>query len=75
MSKAIKIKKGADIKLIGKADKTTSAATQSKVFALKPDDFFGTTPKLSVKEGAEVKAGSPLFYDKTRTRVKFTSPV
>jgi len=75
MSKAIKIKKGADIKLIGEADKTISAATRSTVFALKPDDFFGTIPKLSVKEGAEVKAGSPLFYDKSRERVKFSSPV
>ncbi|MCZ4407474.1 Na(+)-translocating NADH-quinone reductase subunit A [Cryomorphaceae bacterium 1068] len=75
MSKAIKIKKGADIKLIGVADKTISAAQRSTVFALKPDDFFGTIPKLSVKEGAEVKAGSPLFYDKARERVKFTSPV
>ncbi len=75
MSKAIKIKKGADIKLIGVADKTISAAERSTVFALKPDDFFGTIPKLSVKEGAEVKAGSPLFYDKARESVKFTSPV
>jgi Na+-transporting NADH:ubiquinone oxidoreductase subunit A len=75
MSKAIKIKKGADIKLIGEAEKTISASKRSTVFALKPDDFFGTIPKLSVKEGAEVKAGSPLFFDKSRTRVKFTSPV
>jgi Na+-transporting NADH:ubiquinone oxidoreductase subunit A len=75
MSKAIKVKKGVDIKLIGEAEKTISAATKSTVFALKPDDFFGTIPKLSVKEGAEVKAGSPLFFDKARTRVKFTSPV
>ena len=75
MSKAIKVKKGADIKLIGEAEKTISAAAKSAVFALKPDDFFGTIPKLSVKKGAEVKAGTPLFFDKARTSVKFTSPV
>lgn len=75
MSKAIKIKKGADIKLIGEAEKTISATTRSSVFALQPDDFFGSIPKLDVKVGAEVKAGSPLFHDKARTRVKFTSPV
>lgn len=75
MSKAIKVKKGADIKLIGEAEKTISAAAKSSVFALKPDDFFGTIPKLAVKEGAEVKAGSPLFFDKARARIKFTSPV
>ena len=75
MSKAIKVKKGANINLVGEAQKETTSAQRSSVFALKPDDFFGTIPKLSLKEGAEVKAGTSLFYDKAKTRVKFTSPV
>jgi Na+-transporting NADH:ubiquinone oxidoreductase subunit A len=75
MSKAIKIKKGADIKLIGEAEKKISESKPSNIFALKPDDFFGTIPKLMLKQGAEVKAGTPLFYDKKKERVKFTSPV
>jgi len=75
MSQAIKIKKGADIKLKGVAEKKVSQTHDSNVFALKPDDFFGSIPKLLVKKGAEVKAGSPLFYDKKREQIKFTSPV
>ncbi|MCH2216295.1 MAG: Na(+)-translocating NADH-quinone reductase subunit A [Flavobacteriales bacterium] len=75
MSKAIKVKKGANINLMGEAEKKTASAQRASVFAIKPDDFFGTIPKLSLKEGAEVKAGTSLFYDKAKTRVKFTSPV
>jgi Na+-transporting NADH:ubiquinone oxidoreductase subunit A len=75
MSKAIKVTKGANIKLVGEVENKISAASPSSVFALKPDDFFGTIPKLSLKEGAEVKAGTALFFDKAKTQVKFTSPV
>jgi len=75
MSKAIKVTKGANIKLVGEVENKISAASPSSVFALKPDDFFGTIPKLSLKEGAEVKAGTALFFDKAKPQVKFTSPV
>lgn len=75
MSKAIKIRKGIDIKLVGAPENKISAADKSNVYAIKPDDFFGTIPKLMVKQGAEVKAGTPLFYDKKRDRIKFPSPV
>ncbi len=75
MSKAIKIKRGADIKLFGEAEQKIDVAAKSSVVALKPDDFFGMIPKLSFKEGAEIKAGSPLFFDKKNDKIKFTSPV
>ena len=75
MSKAIKITKGVDIKLEGAAENKISAAQRSNVYAIKPDDFFGSIPKLMVKQGATVKAGSPLFFDKKRDKIKFTSPV
>lgn len=75
MSKAIKIRKGIDIKLLGEAEQKISASNASKVYALKPADFFGVIPKLTVKEGEEVKAGTPLFYDKKREDILFTSPV
>ncbi len=75
MSKAIKVKKGADINLVGEAKLEVSPSGKSTVFALKPDDFFGMVPKLTVKAGAEVKAGSPLFFDKKRENILFTSPV
>ena len=75
MSTTVRIKKGADIKLVGEAEKTLEKPTQSDVFAIKPPDFHGLTPKLDVKEGDEVQAGSPLFHDKKRDNIIFCSPV
>ncbi|QZT39050.1 Na(+)-translocating NADH-quinone reductase subunit A [Halosquirtibacter xylanolyticus] len=75
MSNVIKLKKGLNIPLQGEAEKTMKKASPSQTYAIKPTDFPGLTPKLSVKEGATVKAGSPLFYDKSNPEVKFTSPV
>lgn len=71
----IKINRGLNIKLKGIAEKTTSEAGTSALFAIKPPDFEGLIPKLVVKVGHEVKAGSVLFYDKYKTEIKFTSPV
>ena len=75
MSKHIKIKQGLNIKLKGEAEKVYSSAPLPEVFAIKPTDFTGITPKLLVKQGDEVKAGSPLFYDKYNESIKFCAPV
>ncbi len=75
MSRTIKIREGADIRLVGKAENKLSDASKSAVFAIKPTDFHGLIPKLTLKEGAEVKAGTPIFYDKTNKHIKFVSPV
>ncbi len=75
MSKTIKIRKGLDIKLKGKAEKILQTVEQSDFYAIKPPDFPGVTPKLDVKAGYEVKAGSPLFHDKYKADILFTSPV
>jgi len=75
MSKDIRIKKGLDLKLQGEADKSKSDANRSKVYAIKPSDFHGVTPKMTVKEGAIVKAGEVIFYSKNDESVKFVSPV
>ena len=75
MSQDIRIKRGVDIKLVGKAEKMFANVPQAKMFALRPDDFHGITPKLSVKVGAKVKAGDTLFYSKYDDRIKFTTPV
>lgn len=74
MSTAYKIKKGLDIKLLGEAEKTI-VDLNAKRFAIKPPDFIGCFPKMLVEEGDLVKTGTPLFYDKYRTEIKFTSPV
>ncbi len=68
------IKKGLDIKLLGDAEKTI-VDLNAKRFAIKPTDFIGCFPKMLVKEGDKVKAGSPLFFDKYRPDIKFSSPV
>ena len=75
MSKDIRIKKGLNINLVGAAEQSTSKAVLSNVYAINLDDFHGITPKMLVKQGAEVKAGEPLFYNKNREDMLFVSPV
>lgn len=75
MSKDIRIKKGLNINLVGAAEHTTSNAALSNVYAINLLDFYGITPKLLVKEGGEVKAGEPLFYNKDNEEMLFVSPV
>ncbi|WP_291860021.1 Na(+)-translocating NADH-quinone reductase subunit A [Marinilabilia sp.] len=75
MSEVIKIKKGLDIRLKGKADNVFGQAQLPDLFAIKPTDFQGVVPKMVIKEGEKVKAGSVLFYDKYQPDVKFVSPV
>lgn len=75
MSKDIRIRKGLNINLVGAAEKTTSKAVLSNVYAINLDDFHGVTPKMIVKEGAEVKAGEALFFDKNNEAMMFVSPV
>lgn len=74
MSKHVNIKRGLDIKLDGVAEKVTSESS-ANVFALKPTDFTGVSPKLVLKEGAKVEAGSAVFFDKNKPAVQFCSPV
>ena len=75
MSKDIRIKKGLNINLVGAAEQTTSKAVLSNVYAIQLSDFHGITPKMIVKQGAEVKAGEPLFYNKNMEDMLFVSPV
>jgi Na+-transporting NADH:ubiquinone oxidoreductase, subunit NqrA len=74
MSQVIKIKKGLDIVLVGKA-RLSVQNIDSEYYAIQPTDFTGILPKLLVGEGDAVKAGTPLFYDKHNEKVVFTSPV
>lgn len=75
MSNGIRIKKGLDIKLKGKAEKTVEEAIKSNYFVIRPEDFHNITPKLIVKEGTSVKAGDTVFYDKSQELITFSSPV
>ncbi len=75
MSANIKIKKGLNIKLTGQAALSIASLPLPELFAIKPPDFAGLTPKLLVKVGDEVLAGTPLIYDKNNENIKFSSPV
>jgi len=71
----IKLSKGLDIHLQGKAEEKKIQLKSNGKYALMPDDFEGVTPKVVVKEGEKVKAGDALFVNKQYPQVKFASPV
>ena len=71
----IKLSKGLDIHLQGKAEEKKIQLKSNGKYALMPDDFEGVTPKVVVKEGDKVKAGDALFVNKQFPQVKFASPV
>jgi len=75
MSKDVKIRKGVNIKLSGVAEKLFAEPISTSDIVLKPTDFPTLVPKLSVKVGDKVKAGSVLFYDKSNDQILFTSPI
>ena len=75
MANVIKLRKGLDITLKGKAEEKKIHLKSNGKFALVPDDFEGMTPKVVVKEGDKVKAGDALFINKQYPEVKFASPV
>ena len=75
MAKVIKLRKGLDINLKGKAVDTIGGPVGADEFALVPDTFPGLKPKVVVKEGDAVMAGDALFVDKLHPEVKFVSPV
>ena len=71
----IKLSKGLDIHLQGKAEEKKIQLKSNGKYALVPDDFEGVTPKVVVKEGDKVKAGDALFVNKQYPDVRFASPV
>jgi hypothetical protein len=72
----IKLKKGFNINIQGRAVKDV-ASVKATTYAVNPKDFHGLAPipKLLVAEKQEVKAGEPLFYDRSLEGVNFCSPV
>ena len=75
MANVIKLHKGLDINLKGKAEEKKIQLKSSGKYALMPADFEGVVPKVVVKEGDKVKAGDALFVNKNYPSVKFASPV
>jgi len=75
MVPVIKIKKGLDIKLKGAAVAVSQSAGSMSFWSLTPGDYHGLTPKVCVKEGDEVLAGTPLMVDKFHPEVCYVSAV
>jgi Na+-transporting NADH:ubiquinone oxidoreductase subunit A len=75
MSKEIRLKKGLNINLLGEADKVYASVKPTEKYVVKPTDFHELTPKLAVKVGEKVKAGTTLFFDKYNNKINFCAPV
>ena len=75
MNKVIKLTKGLDIPMEGKAEQQVISLPQPEVYAIVPDHYAGIKPKMLVREGDVVKAGSALFCDKSHESMLFVSPV
>ena len=75
MSKTIKLSKGLEIRLQGEAVRELTELPLAAEYAVSPLDVEGVTPKMLVKVGDTVEAGSALFFDKNNPKVVFTSPV
>ena len=75
MSNNIYLKKGLDIPLEGAAALNTKKVIAPDIIAVKPTDFRGLTPKLLVREGDKVLAGTPVMADKMAQNILFSSPV
>ena len=75
MSNVVTIKRGVNIDLLGETNPEQDTPHAISTAALKPSDFNGIRFKLSVKEGEEVKAGTPLLFNKDLEAMKFCSPV
>ena len=75
MGKHIKLKKGHNIKLVGDAEERIISPEKQSTFAARPGDFLHKRFKVLVEEGNEVKAGTPLAFDKQNEQLKICSPV
>ncbi len=75
MSKAIRIRKGLDIRLQGEAEKVLATVDLPESFSIKPPDFQSLVPRMALKEGAKVQAGDVIFRNKYDERIQFTAPV
>ena len=75
MSKNIVLKKGLDIPVNGAATVRLSKTVFPDVVAVEPTALKGFTPRLLVKEGDRVLAGSPVMSDKKNAAILLASPV
>ena len=74
MSETIVLKKGLNIPIKGEAELRVSKTISPDIVAVKPSDFKGLLPRLLVKEGDKVLAGSPVLADKKNPDIIVAAP-
>lgn len=74
MSNNIDLKKGLDLPVSGAADLAVTKRVVPDIIAIRPSDFKGLIPRLLVREGDSVLAGSPVMADKKNPDILLTSP-
>ena len=75
MSNNIKLRRGLDLPIAGAAAQKVEKGIAADIIALKPTDFKGFAPRLLVREGDKVMAGSPVMADKQSADILLTAPV
>ena len=70
----ISIQKGLDVPISGKPEPQICDAPGCSTVALVGSDYVGLKLVLRVREGEQVELGQPLFDDKQKPGVTFTSP-
>jgi Na+-transporting NADH:ubiquinone oxidoreductase subunit A len=73
--KTFVIKKGFDLKLLGKPDDLIETLPSGTMYKIKGNEFKGVKSRVKVKEGDVVKIGTVLFENKAQEKFKAVSPV
>ncbi|MDZ8120487.1 Na(+)-translocating NADH-quinone reductase subunit A [Pontiella agarivorans] len=69
-----KIKKGFDVKVVGKPSANIEEYASQQLFTVYPSEFEGLKLRLKVKAGDTVKRGDVLFENKKNEKMVFRSP-
>jgi len=75
MSTLIRLRKGLNIRLAGRAEKILLPEMAVTRYGVRFADFPGLVARLEVQEGEKVMAGSVLFHDKAFPEIRYVSPV
>lgn len=75
MANPVRITRGLDIPIEGKASSRIVPDSSTTIYAVAPSDYTGVKWKTAVSIGDHVDIGSALLFDKETSRIKLTAPV